>query len=261
MASLPPINPGVRMNKLKERIMNPSLSSFYSVVFPLPGFIQQQNPSLFDGELLELSCQEASLPGSSIATLEQQNDFAGVTERHAYRRMYDETIDFTFLVTVNSGYKQIRFFDYWMKYITGEIDKNGNMQKLDKNNIVMRAKYPNGDSGYRTKVNIVKYERDMGWTHPKREEPASNLIEYHFVDAYPKQISSSPLSYEGSSLLKTTVSMTYTRYFVTENTSKQVATSGRDPQASGNPEFNEFNLRRFGGELMGDFFLPQFSRV
>jgi len=256
MASLPPINPGVRMNKLKERIMNPSLSSFYSVVFPLPGFIQQQNPTLFDGELLELSCVEASLPGSSIATLEQQNDFAGVTERHAYRRMYDETIDFTFLVTVNSGYKQIRFFDYWMKYITGEIDKNGNMQNLDKGNIVMRAKYPDG---YRTKLNIVKYERDMGWTHPKRESPASNLLEYQFVDAYPKQISSSPLSYEGSSLMKTTVSMTYTRYFVTGNTSKQVAISGTDSKASGNPEFNEFNLRRFGGELMGDFFLPQFT--
>jgi len=256
MASLPPINPGVRMNKLKERIMNPSLSSFYSVVFPLPGFIQQQNPTLFDGELLELSCVEASLPGSSIATLEQQNDFAGVTERHAYRRMYDETIDFTFLVTVNSGYKQIRFFDYWMKYITGEIDKNGNMQNLDKGNIVMRAKYPDG---YRTKLNIVKYERDMGWTHPKRESPASNLLEYQFVDAYPKQISSSPLSYEGSSLMKTTVSMTYTRYFVTANTSKQVAISGTDSKASGNPEFNEFNLRRFGGELMGDFFLPQFT--
>ena len=236
--------------------MNPSLSSFYSVVFPLPGFIQQQNPTLFDGELLELSCVEASLPGSSIATLEQQNDFAGVTERHAYRRMYDETIDFTFLVTVNSGYKQIRFFDYWMKYITGEIDKNGNMQNLDKGNIVMRAKYPDG---YRTKLNIVKYERDMGWTHPKRESPASNLLEYQFVDAYPKQISSSPLSYEGSSLMKTTVSMTYTRYFVTANTSKQVAISGTDSKASGNPEFNEFNLRRFGGELMGDFFLPQFT--
>ena len=235
--------------------MNPSFSSFYSVVFPLPRFIQQQNPTLFDGELLELSCQEASLPGSSIATLEQQNDFAGVTERHAYRRMYDETIDFTFLVTVNSGYKQIRFFDYWMKYITGEIDKNGNMQNLDKGNIVMRAKYPDG---YRTKLNIVKYERDMGWTHPKRESPKSNLLEYQFVDAYPKQISSSPLSYEGSSLMKTTVSMTYTRYFVTENTSKQVAISGRDEKADGNPEFNAFNLRKFGGELMGDFFLPQF---
>ena len=260
MASIPPINPGVRMNKLKERIMNPSLSSFYSVVFPLPGFIQQQNPTLFDGELLELSCQEASLPGSSIATLEQTNDYAGVTERHGYRRMYDETIDFTFLVTVNSGYKQIRFFDYWMKYITGEIDKDGNMQNFDAGNIVMIAKYPGGANGYRTKLNIVKYERDMGWTSPKRESSSSNLLEYHFVDAYPKQISSSPLSYEGSSLLKTTVSMTYTRYFVTENTSKQVATSGRDPNAGGNPEFNEFNLRKFGGELMGDFFLPQFSR-
>ena len=269
MASIPPINPGVRMNKLKERIMNPSLSSFYSVVFPLPGFIQAQNPALYDGELLELSCQEASLPGSSIATLEQTNDYAGVTERHGYRRMYDETIDFTFLVTVNSGYKQIRFFDYWMKFICGEIDKNGNVQNLDKENIVMRARYPDGDgkaktgnnSGYRTKLNIVKYERDMGWTHPKRESKSSNLLEYHFVDAYPKQISSSPLSYEGSSLLKTTVSMTYTRYFVTENTSKQVAIAGRDPNANGNPEFNAFNLRKFGGELMGDFFLPQFSRV
>ena len=249
--------------------MNPSLSSFYSVVFPLPGFIQAQNPELYDGELLELSCQEASLPGSSIATLEQTNDYAGVTERHGYRRMYDETIDFTFLVTVNSGYKQIRFFDYWMKFICGEIDKNGNVQNLDKENIVMRARYPDGDgkaktgnnSGYRTKLNIVKYERDMGWTHPKRESKSSNLLEYHFVDAYPKQISSSPLSYEGSSLLKTTVSMTYTRYFVTENTSKQVAIAGRDPNANGNPEFNAFNLRKFGGELMGDFFLPQFSRV
>ena len=249
--------------------MNPSLSSFYSVVFPLPGFIQAQNPELYDGELLELSCQEASLPGSSIATLEQTNDYAGVTERHGYRRMYDETIDFTFLVTVNSGYKQIRFFDYWMKFICGEIDKNGNVQNLDKENIVMRARYPEGDgkaktgnnSGYRTKLNIVKYERDMGWTHPKRESKSSNLLEYHFVDAYPKQISSSPLSYEGSCLLKTTVSMTYTRYFVTENTSKQVAIAGRDPNADGNPEFNAFNLRKFGGELMGDFFLPQFSRV
>ena len=249
--------------------MNPSLSSFYSVVFPLPGFIQAQNPELYDGELLELSCQEASLPGSSIATLEQTNDYAGVTERHGYRRMYDETIDFTFLVTVNSGYKQIRFFDYWMKFICGEIDKNGRVQNLDKENIVMRARYPDGDgkaktgnnSGYRTKLNIVKYERDMGWTHPKRESKSSNLLEYHFVDAYPKQISSSPLSYEGSSLLKTTVSMTYTRYFVTENTSKQVAIAGRDPNADGNPEFNAFNLRKFGGELMGDFFLPQFSRV
>ena len=58
--------------------------------------------------------------------------------------------------------------------------------------------------------------------------------------------------------MKTTVSMTYTRYFVTENTSKQVAISGRDEKADGNPEFNAFNLRKFGGELMGDFFLPQF---
>jgi len=44
---------------------------------------------------------EANLPGSSLATIETL-DYMGVTERHAYRRLYDDTIDFTFLVTQDS---------------------------------------------------------------------------------------------------------------------------------------------------------------
>ena len=47
---------------------------------------------------LNISCSEASLPGSSIATFEIKNDYAGVTERYAHRRMYDDRIDFTFYV-------------------------------------------------------------------------------------------------------------------------------------------------------------------
>ena len=104
-----PIHPATRMNTLKDRILNPSLSAYYSVVFPMPTFGGLS--SMYNGELLTLTCTEAALPGSSIATFEQQNDYMGVTERHAYRRMYDETIDFTFLVTQNSDYVQIRFFD------------------------------------------------------------------------------------------------------------------------------------------------------
>ena len=56
----------------------------------------------FDGEnVLESAmflCHEASLPGSSIATNEIKDDFTGVTERHAYRRLYEDRADFTFYV-------------------------------------------------------------------------------------------------------------------------------------------------------------------
>ena len=195
MASLPPINPGVRMNKLKERIMNPSLSSFYSVVFPLPGFIQQQNPSLFDGELLELSCQEASLPGSSIATLEQQNDFAGVTERHAYRRVFDEVIDLTFYVDAKN-YLPIKFFEDWISFITSE-DKNS----AKSNSYTYRVKYP--DTYTVAGLSVTKFEKDY-----------ANAMTYQFIKSYPLQITSMPVSYDGSDLLKCSVAMTYIRYVV-----------------------------------------------
>ena len=234
-----PIHPATRMNTLKDRILNPSLSAYYSVVFPMPTFGGLS--SMYDGELLTLTCTEASLPGSSIATFEQQNDFMGVTERHAYRKMYDESIDLTFLVTQDSDYSQIRFFDGWMKFITGEAG-----QDLSSAKVTNRAQYPNS---YRTKLWIVKFEKDMGGAYT----PSSKLLEYEFVDAYPKSISSSPVSFEGNGLLKTTVSMTYTRYFITELKSKAEAISGRGRRSSGNPEFNNYYSRLTNSELMGDF--------
>ena len=40
-------------------------------------------------------------------------------------------------------------------------------------------------------------------------------MQYQFVKAWPKAINSMPLSYDGSNLLKCTVSMTYVRYVLT----------------------------------------------
>ena len=70
-------------------------------------------------EDLNINCSEASLPGSSIATFELQNDYTGVTERLAHRRMYDDRIDFTFYVDADK-YTPIRFFERWMRFVTGE---------------------------------------------------------------------------------------------------------------------------------------------
>ena len=42
---------------------------------------------------LQLFCSEATLPGSSMATANLDNDFTGVSEKYAHRRVFDETID------------------------------------------------------------------------------------------------------------------------------------------------------------------------
>jgi hypothetical protein len=43
-----------------------------------------------------------------------------------------------------------------------------------------------------------------------------NTLNYEFIGAYPISISSMQVSYESSSLLKCTVSMSYLRYVITE---------------------------------------------
>ena len=66
-------------------------------------------------------------------------------------------------------------------------------------------------------------------------------------------MSSSPVTFEGNSLLKTTVSMTYTRYFVTELKSQAEAVASSDTRSPGNPEFDSFRSLINNSEQMGDF--------
>ena len=52
-------------------------------------------------------------PGSSLATANLDNDFTGVSEKYAHRRVFDETIDLTFYCDAKE-YLPIRFFESWM---------------------------------------------------------------------------------------------------------------------------------------------------
>ena len=213
-----PINPGIKMTDLKSKIMRPSLSSVYGVVVKQPSAL---NFPGFEGgggtELLELTCVEASLPGSSLGTIETNRDYRGVVERHAYSKLYDETIDFTFMVTMDpdnnpqKSYLQIKFFESWMRYIVGE---NVGDKALKLNTFQSTLRYP---EEYQTELAIVKFEKDLGFGLGSNQ----NILVYEFVQAFPKSISSVPVSYDGSNVLKTTVSFTYTRYFVSEIEDKQ----------------------------------------
>ena len=141
--------------------------------------------------------------------MENLNDHTGVTERLAHRRMFDDRIDFTFYVDANK-YFPIRFFEKWMRYVVDEDNladtQRGTQAGIDKTtpSYHYRMRYPDGANGYRVDgVQVIKFERDH-----------KQSLTYTFVKAYPIAVNSMPVSYDSSSLLKCTVSMSYIRYFI-----------------------------------------------
>jgi hypothetical protein len=207
------------VSKIKSSLLQPALTSHYECFFDIPNtfpssrqgtvkkFVEASVP--VNTELLILSCSEASLPGSNLATHELNNDFTGVTQRHAYRRLYDDRTDFTFYV--NNEYNQIRVFERWMQFIAGE--QEATAANL---NTFYRVAYP---KSYKTTIYITKFERTAKPKTGKGRENETNgssynskRLYYSFFNAFPISISSMPVSYESSSLLKCTVSFTYDRY-------------------------------------------------
>jgi hypothetical protein len=126
----------------------------------LVNFLKYNGVNL-DQERLNLMCSEAVLPGSNLATFEINDNFHGVTERHAYRRVYDDRIDLTFYVNADN-YLPIRYFETWMKYIVDESrgkqnDKNAGSEDRE---YFYRVRYPEGKNGYTADgLTVTKFER------------------------------------------------------------------------------------------------------
>ena len=80
---------------------------------------------------------------------------------------------------------------------------------------------------------------------------------YQFIKSYPLQITSMPVSYDGSDLLKCSVGMTYIRYVVDTRLRPERPTSILDPfqqslaNAAGNFVNNAVD-RLTGNDLLGD---------
>ena len=199
-----------------SNLLQPSLTSHFDVLIGLPrSSLGTRLRSLLGPkqDKLHLMCSDAVLPGSSLATTELNNDFTGVTERHAYRRIYDETIDLSFYVDAEN-HLPIRFFEEWISGIVNE-DQEEALAK----NYFYRVKFPDdyiADQG----LKVVKFEKDIqtkrtiaGRSISLPNKKAATL-EYQFVRSFPRSITSMPVTYDASSLLKCSVQMTYTRYVV-----------------------------------------------
>ena len=61
---------------------------------------------------------------------------------------------------------------------------------------------------------ITKFEKDYNSPQKLGEELVPRTLTYQFINAFPISINSMPVSYEGSDVLKCTVSFTYSRYVI-----------------------------------------------
>lgn len=228
------------VSNIKSKLLHPALTSHFEVSIAKPpgltdNYLKNNNVRL-DREKLNLLCSEASLPGSNLATLEINNDFTGVTERHVHRRIYDDRIDLTFYVDADN-YLPIRFFETWMKYAAGEnvgdAPNGGRVGSADPT-YFYRVRYPNL---YISKqgLTVTKFERTNTTNREENYTPKSTL-QYNFVNCFPISITSMPISYDTSSLLKCTVSISYIRYYVNDTTDKNQSTG---PESIfDNPQFS-----------------------
>ena len=200
-----------KVSDIKSKLLRPATTSHFEVKIPVTWDPDFQTRWMGDRqEKINLMCSEASLPGSSLATFETNNDRTGVTERFVHRRIFDERIDFTFYVDAGL-YQPIKFFEQWIDFITGAATEGEN--KLKNPDYHYRLKYPNdyiADQG----LTITKFEKDPIVTQDGDREYSSAELEYEFIRSYPLSITSMPVSYDGSSLLKCSVSMTYVRYII-----------------------------------------------
>ena len=188
----------VRVSDIKANLLRPATTSHFEVEIPIIGALSKWE-GVGKQDKINLMCSEASLPGSSLATFETNNDRTGVTERFVHRRIFDERIDFTFYVDAGL-YQPIKFFEQWIDFITGAATEGVN--QLNNADYHYRMKYPN-DYTAGVGLKITKFERDH-----------LNPLTYEFIRSYPLSITSMPVSYDGSSLLKCSVSMTYVRYII-----------------------------------------------
>ena len=222
------------VSDIKAHLLRHATTSHFEVDIPVPTDPNFRTKLGIQKEKLQLMCDSASLPGSNLATLDINNDRAGVTEKHVHRRVFDDRIDLSFYVDAGN-YLPIRFFESWIEFATNGRFKGSmdNSRELIDPTYYYRMQYPDA------------YIADQGLRVRKFEKDYDSVLEYEFVRSFPLSISSMPVSYESSALLKCTVSFSYIRYVV-------LPSSSAGQVGSYNPfQQSQFNSGGLGG-LVGN---------
>ena len=190
------------MQEVKETLGKLSLTNQYQVHFSTlsktisdylkrsRGIIDVDN---FLSRNVGILCSDASLPASAFATGEVKDNFMGIPQEFAHTRLYTD-IDFTFYV--DEDYTSLSIFEGWMDFISSGVSTN-----LNDKGFFRRFRYP--DDYKVNTMTITKFEKNIQRT-----------LSYSFKNAFPKTITSLPVTYGSADLLKVTVNFNYDRYVV-----------------------------------------------
>ncbi len=194
------------MADVKSKLGKLALTNQYQVHFStlnqpiLDYFVEGglDNAQNFLSRDVGLMCSDASLPASAFATGEVKDNFMGIPQEFAHTRLYTD-IDFTFYV--DEDYTSLSLFERWMDYISSGSQVRDGISVDDKG-FYRRFRYPN-DYKVST-MTITKFEKNI----------SGKTLMYEFKNAFPKAITSLPVTYGAADLLKVTVSFNYDRYVV-----------------------------------------------
>jgi len=189
-----------KISEFKSTVTNLAQTSHYQVIFggldsDLLSYLDENGVTRrFIAEDAGLLCASASLPGSSLATADINGNFMGVSEKMVHARIFTElSLEFY----VDSDYNMMRFLESWMAYAASGSDDDG----VDpySPNYYYRMRYPEQYKCDTTK--IIKFDRDY-----------KTSMEYTFIGLFPINMSSVPVSYDSSNILKVNVLFNYERY-------------------------------------------------
>lgn len=168
----------------------------------------------------EFMCNETALPGVSMTMVEETGSRQGIVERFPVKRDFPE-ITMTFYVDAEYGI--IRLFEEWINFINPLYNDSRSGGRLTSgnprggvgefgDNQFFRFRYP---KTYKRDVAITKFERDI-FIDPNTRNVQStpSMLTYKFINAFPTNLTALPVTYEGSTITKTTVSFNYDRYVI-----------------------------------------------
>jgi len=187
----------------------------------------------------DFMCAEAVLPGATFDVGEESGSRQGIIERFPNRRVYS---DFNLTFYVDNEYNIIRLFEEWMNFINPinrssgpQTAKDSGQVGFEDSNNYFRFKYPNT---YKRIISITKFERDflLNPNDPNSPTKNQNLLTYQFIDAFPTNITALPLSYEGSTITKTTINFSYNRYTTIKHTGVEISPNTPRPTSPANPD-------------------------
>ena len=194
----------IKLEEIRPLLGNLSRANYYQVGFgglstQLFSYLSARgvNPG-FIGDDMGLMCYNASLPGSTLATVETSN-YHGVVENFAHTKVYT-SLDLEFYC--DDEYKALKFLEHWMEYVVS--GNTTGRQLYAQGSYNYRLKYPSDPlSGYKSSgTRIIKFENDY-----------DRAIEYSFLGLFPSNLSSTPVRYgPNSELTKVNCSFKYDRY-------------------------------------------------